>query len=151
MVDQDAGHAWAEAYVPDLGWVAFDPANGTCTTDAYVRVAVGLDYLGAAPVRGTRYGGGDEAFAVGSGSTSRCGNRRIDWSFLNCLGLILRSLARWGEASRRIASRRALLPSFGEHASASRRLLRIRSERGALRRRPPARYNRNATSLGRSS
>jgi transglutaminase-like putative cysteine protease len=64
MVEQGAGHAWAEAYVPDLGWVAFDPANGTCTTDAYVRVAVGLDYLGAAPVRGTRYGGGNEALAV---------------------------------------------------------------------------------------
>jgi transglutaminase-like putative cysteine protease len=63
-VEQGAGHAWAEAYVPDLGWVAFDPANGTCTTDAYVRVAVGLDYLGAAPVRGTRYGGGNEALAV---------------------------------------------------------------------------------------
>jgi transglutaminase-like putative cysteine protease len=44
--------------------VAFDPANGTCTTEAYVRVAVGLDYLGAAPVRGTRYGGGNEALAV---------------------------------------------------------------------------------------
>jgi hypothetical protein len=29
-----------------------------------VRVAVGLDYLGAAPVRGTRYGGGDESLAV---------------------------------------------------------------------------------------
>ena len=64
VVDQDAGHAWAEAYVPDLGWVAFDPANGMCTTDAYVRVAVGLDYLSAAPVRGTRYGGGGEALAV---------------------------------------------------------------------------------------
>ncbi len=35
-----------------LGWVGFDPANGICPTDAYVRVAVGLDYLGAAPVRG---------------------------------------------------------------------------------------------------
>ena len=55
VTDQGAGHAWAEAYVADLGWVAFDPANGICATDAYVRVAVGLDYLGAAPVRGTRY------------------------------------------------------------------------------------------------
>lgn len=64
MVYQSAGHAWAEAYVPDLGWVGFDPANCICTTDAHVRVAVGLDYLGAAPVRGTRYGGGREALSV---------------------------------------------------------------------------------------
>ena len=62
--EQDAGHAWAEAFVPELGWVAFDPANGLCATDAYVRVAVGLDYLGAAPLRGTRYGGAGEALAV---------------------------------------------------------------------------------------
>jgi transglutaminase-like putative cysteine protease len=64
VVEQDAGHAWAEVFVPDLGWVGFDPANGICTTDAYVRVAVGLDYLGAAPVRGSRYGGGTESMAV---------------------------------------------------------------------------------------
>lgn len=63
-LDQVAGHAWAEAYVPDLGWVAFDPANGICATQAYVRVALGLDYLGAAPVRGTRYGGTGENLAV---------------------------------------------------------------------------------------
>ena len=50
--------------MPDLGWVAFDPANGICATDAHVRVAVGLDYLGAAPVRGSRQGGGDEALEV---------------------------------------------------------------------------------------
>ena len=62
--EQGAGHAWAEAFVPKLGWVGFDPANGLCATDAHVRVAVGLDYLGAAPVRGTRYGGGGEALAV---------------------------------------------------------------------------------------
>jgi transglutaminase-like putative cysteine protease len=64
MVNQAAGHAWAEAYVPDLGWVGFDAANGICTTDAHARVAVGLDYLGAAPVRGTRYGGGTETLTV---------------------------------------------------------------------------------------
>jgi transglutaminase-like putative cysteine protease len=61
---QDAGHAWAETFVPDLGWVAFDPANGICATDAHIRVAVGLDYLGAAPVRGTRYGGAGERLEV---------------------------------------------------------------------------------------
>ena len=49
---------------PGLGWVAFDTANGLCATDAHVRVAVGLDYLGAAPVRGSRYGGGNEALDV---------------------------------------------------------------------------------------
>jgi transglutaminase-like putative cysteine protease len=64
VVQQDAGHAWAEAYVPTIGWVAFDPANGICATDAHVRVAVGLDYLGAAPVRGARRGGGTESMAV---------------------------------------------------------------------------------------
>ena len=62
--EQEAGHAWAEAFVPDFGWIAFDAANGICATDAHVRVAVGLDYLGAAPVRGTRFGGGGEALDV---------------------------------------------------------------------------------------
>jgi transglutaminase-like putative cysteine protease len=64
VTDQDAGHAWAEAFVPDLGWVAFDTANGICATDAHIRVAAGLDYLGAAPVRGMRYGGSGETMKV---------------------------------------------------------------------------------------
>jgi len=64
VTHQEAGHAWAEAFVPDLGWVSFDPANAICATDAHVRVAIGLDYLGAAPVRGTRYGGGAETLSV---------------------------------------------------------------------------------------
>lgn len=53
----EAGHAWAEAHVPDLGWIGFDPANNTCPTEAYVRIAIGLDYGEAAPVRGVRRGG----------------------------------------------------------------------------------------------
>ncbi len=61
---QDAGHAWAEAFIPELGWVAFDAAHGLCPTDGYVRVAVGLDSLSAAPFRGKRYGGGDEMLTV---------------------------------------------------------------------------------------
>ena len=62
--DQDAAHAWAEAWVEGLGWVGFDPANGVCPTERYVRVAVGLDALGASPIRGTSYGGGRERMSV---------------------------------------------------------------------------------------
>jgi transglutaminase-like putative cysteine protease len=64
VVEQEAGHAWAEAKVPGLGWVGFDPANGISSGEAHVRVAVGLDYLGAAPIRGSRYGGGTESLDV---------------------------------------------------------------------------------------
>ncbi|EHP94354.1 transglutaminase family protein [Methylorubrum extorquens] len=62
--DQKAGHAWAESLVPGLGWIGFDPANGISATEAHVRVAVGLDYLGAAPIRGSRVGGGTETLDV---------------------------------------------------------------------------------------
>jgi len=64
LADHDTGHAWTEAFVPDLGWVGFDPAVGMCPTDTHVRVAVGLDYQSAAPVRASRYGGGSEARRV---------------------------------------------------------------------------------------
>ena len=61
---QPAAHAWAEAWIEDLGWTAFDAVNGICTDDAYIRVACGLDYRDAAPVAGARAGGGDEDLAV---------------------------------------------------------------------------------------
>lgn len=63
--EQEAAHAWAEAHVPGLGWVSFDPTHGVSGTEGHVRVAVGLDSLEAAPVRGSRRGGGTESLAVG--------------------------------------------------------------------------------------
>lgn len=64
VTQQEAGHAWAEAHLPKLGWVAFDPANGISTTGAHIRVAAALDSLGAAPVRGLRFGGEGEKLSV---------------------------------------------------------------------------------------
>ncbi len=59
-----ANHAWAEAFVPDLGWVGFDPANHICPTERYVRLACGFDDASAAPITGTRRGGGNETLEV---------------------------------------------------------------------------------------
>jgi transglutaminase-like putative cysteine protease len=63
-VDQAASHAWAEAYVPLLGWVAFDASNGISPDERYVRVATGRDYRDAMPVSGIRLGWAEEQLAV---------------------------------------------------------------------------------------
>jgi transglutaminase-like putative cysteine protease len=59
-----AAHAWAEIYVPDLGWVGFDAANCICPTDHYVRVASGIDAASVTPIRGSRRGGIAETMTV---------------------------------------------------------------------------------------
>ncbi|MGD9502470.1 MAG: transglutaminase domain-containing protein [Methyloceanibacter sp.] len=55
-----ASHAWADAYVDELGWVSFDPSNRVCATESHIRTATGLDYAEACPIRGVRTGGGME-------------------------------------------------------------------------------------------
>lgn len=57
-------HGWAELYVEGYGWIGFDAHEGRCPTESYVRVAVGLDHVQAAPVSGARIGGGAETLAV---------------------------------------------------------------------------------------
>jgi transglutaminase-like putative cysteine protease len=59
-----AHHAWAEALIPDLGWVGFDAANCLCPTERYVRLTSGLDAASAAPIRGVRRGVGKESLTV---------------------------------------------------------------------------------------
>jgi transglutaminase-like putative cysteine protease len=59
-----ASHAWAEAWIEGLGWQGFDVANHTRADGRHVRVAVGLDYLDACPVRGFNRGGKGETLDV---------------------------------------------------------------------------------------
>ncbi|MDR3440065.1 transglutaminase family protein [Telmatospirillum sp.] len=59
-----ATHAWAEAWVGDAGWLRYDVANRMSNAKAHVRVAVGLDYLDTAPVRGLRRGAGNEEMEI---------------------------------------------------------------------------------------
>ena len=63
-IDDGASHAWAEAWVDELGWVGFDPANRICPGENYVRTAIGLDYWSTAPIRGIWSGAGQESLEV---------------------------------------------------------------------------------------
>jgi transglutaminase-like putative cysteine protease len=51
-----ATHAWVEAYLGEMGWVAFDPTNNLEGCDRHVRVAVGRDYSDVPPTRGVYKG-----------------------------------------------------------------------------------------------
>jgi transglutaminase-like putative cysteine protease len=57
-------HEWAEAYVPDLGWVAFDASAPICPDDRYVRVAIGFDGQDAAMTRSAHRGGDEKVEAA---------------------------------------------------------------------------------------
>lgn len=60
----EAAHAWAELFIPALGWVGFDPANRCCPDERYIRLGSGYDAQDAAPIRGISRGGGHEHMDV---------------------------------------------------------------------------------------
>ena len=51
-----ATHAWAEARLPDLGWVGFDPTNNLIAQGRHIRTATGRDYADVPPTMGTMKG-----------------------------------------------------------------------------------------------
>ena len=58
----NATHAWVEIWLGD--WVGIDVTNGGLVDDRFLVLAVGLDYLSVAPIRGVRYGGGEEKMTL---------------------------------------------------------------------------------------
>ena len=59
-VNHVASHAWAEVWL-DGQWHTFDVTNGLTSPHLHIKLAIGLDYLDACPVRGMRTGGGMES------------------------------------------------------------------------------------------
>jgi len=47
-----ATHAWVEAWLPDPGWVGFDPTNNLIASERHIRTAIGRDYADVPPTRG---------------------------------------------------------------------------------------------------
>ena len=59
-----ATHAWVEAFLPGLAWVAFDPANNLVGGGRHIRVAIGRDYADVPPTRGVYKGEAESGLSV---------------------------------------------------------------------------------------
>jgi transglutaminase-like putative cysteine protease len=63
--EEDATHAWVEAYLPELGWVGFDPTNDLIVQNRHIRAAIGRDYHDVPPTRGVFRGDAGSELDVG--------------------------------------------------------------------------------------
>ena len=64
LVGADASHAWISVFLPDHGWVDFDPTNNLIPVDEHVTVAFGRDFADVTPIRGVILGGGQHQVSV---------------------------------------------------------------------------------------
>ncbi|MHB0755394.1 transglutaminase family protein [Polaribacter sp. M15] len=60
----DASHAWFSVYIPDFGWIDFDPTNNQIPKNQHIVVAYGRDYYDVPPLKGVIYGSGDSTLNV---------------------------------------------------------------------------------------
>jgi Transglutaminase-like superfamily len=54
--DRGSTHAWAQIYLPGIGWIDFDPTSGSAGNIGLVSVAVARDPYHVIPLHGTFIG-----------------------------------------------------------------------------------------------
>jgi transglutaminase-like putative cysteine protease len=64
LVGADVSHAWAATWLPEGGWVDFDPTNDVVPSSEHVTLAYGRDYADVTPIRGVIVGGGRHSLRV---------------------------------------------------------------------------------------
>lgn len=64
MRGEGATHAWAEAYLPEYGWLGLDPTNNCIANENHVRLAVGRNFTDCSPVKGVYKGGFEHIMEV---------------------------------------------------------------------------------------
>jgi transglutaminase-like putative cysteine protease len=64
MRGEGATHAWAEAYIPDFGWLGIDPTNNCIANETHVRLAVGRNFTDCSPVKGVYKGSSNHTLEV---------------------------------------------------------------------------------------
>jgi transglutaminase-like putative cysteine protease len=64
LVGTDASHAWFSVYIPNFGWVDFDPTNNQIPKNQHITVSYGRDYYDVPPLKGVLYGSGGSKMKV---------------------------------------------------------------------------------------
>ena len=59
-----ASHAWVSVFVPNLGWIDFDPTNNIIPSTGHLTIAWGRDFGDVTPVKGITVGGGEHTLEV---------------------------------------------------------------------------------------
>jgi transglutaminase-like putative cysteine protease len=52
LMGVDASHAWYSLYIPEVGWMDFDPTNNVLPSDQHITIGWGRDYADIAPMKG---------------------------------------------------------------------------------------------------
>ncbi|MEM9719999.1 MAG: transglutaminase family protein, partial [Bacteroidota bacterium] len=65
LIGAAASHAWFSVFIPNLGWIDFDPTNNQIPRNQHISVAWGRDYADVPPVKGVVYGSGNQQLEVG--------------------------------------------------------------------------------------
>jgi transglutaminase-like putative cysteine protease len=52
LIGVDASHAWFSVYIPETGWVDFDPTNNIIPSDQHITIGWGRDYADITPLKG---------------------------------------------------------------------------------------------------
>lgn len=64
LVGVDASHAWFAVYIPNAGWIDFDPTNNVLPADQHITIGWGRDYADIAPLKGVILSSGPQKLKV---------------------------------------------------------------------------------------
>lgn len=64
LIGIDASHAWFSVFIPNVGWLDFDPTNNQIPTDHHITVGWGRDYKDIAPLNGIILSSGPHRLSV---------------------------------------------------------------------------------------
>lgn len=64
LVGADESHAWMSVWLPDFGWIDFDPTNGLMPGCEHIVLGWGRDYGDVSPINGFILGGGAHELKV---------------------------------------------------------------------------------------
>jgi transglutaminase-like putative cysteine protease len=64
LVGVDASHAWFAVFIPNLGWMDFDPTNNQIPGDQHITIGWGRDYADISPLKGVILSSGSHKLRV---------------------------------------------------------------------------------------